>query len=147
MDHMFKYWWFFFFFFFGCTHSMWKFPGQGQNPHCSCGLHHSCSNARFLTHWGTWELPKYCFFKVRFSQATKTCVFHNKIVLKSRQGQESPTWLPGEELKSLVLSISSLNCVPVEVKPWNFGGLSTLKSSRIFLGFIGGHKFLVILHL
>ena len=31
-------------FFCGCTHSMWKFPGQGLNPSCSWDLYHSCSN-------------------------------------------------------------------------------------------------------
>ena len=31
-------------FFCGCTHSMWKFPGQGLNPSCRCDLYHSCSN-------------------------------------------------------------------------------------------------------
>ena len=29
----------FFFFLFGCTHSMWKFPGQGSNVSCRCNLH------------------------------------------------------------------------------------------------------------
>ena len=27
---------FFFFFFYGCTHSIWKFPGQRLNQSCSC---------------------------------------------------------------------------------------------------------------
>ena len=39
-----------FIFFFGCTHSIWKFPGQGSNPKYSCDLHHICSKARSLTY-------------------------------------------------------------------------------------------------
>ena len=35
---------------FGSTHDLWKFPGQGLNPRCSCNPHHSCGNTRFLTH-------------------------------------------------------------------------------------------------
>lgn len=31
--------------FFGHTCSAWKFPGQGSNPHCGCGLGHCCRNA------------------------------------------------------------------------------------------------------
>ena len=33
-----------------CTHSIWKFLGQGSNQSHSCGLCHSCSNARSLTY-------------------------------------------------------------------------------------------------
>ena len=40
----------FFFFFFSHTCSVWKFPGQGWNPSCSCSLRHSCSNAISSTH-------------------------------------------------------------------------------------------------
>ena len=39
-----------FFFFSGCPCNIWKFWGQGLNPGWSCNLHHSCSNARSLTH-------------------------------------------------------------------------------------------------
>ena len=39
------------FFFFGCTRSIWKFPGQGSNPHC-----HG-DNARSLTHCATAGTP------------------------------------------------------------------------------------------
>ena len=35
---------FFFFYFYGYTHSLWKFPGQGLNPSCTC------SNAESLIH-------------------------------------------------------------------------------------------------
>ena len=38
------------FFFFGHDYGMWKFPGQGSNPH------HGRDNARSLTHWTTREL-------------------------------------------------------------------------------------------
>uniref|UniRef100_A0A8D1CN13 Uncharacterized protein n=1 Tax=Sus scrofa TaxID=9823 RepID=A0A8D1CN13_PIG len=38
------------FFFNGCTHSIWKYPGQELNPSCSCNLHCSCGNTRTLTH-------------------------------------------------------------------------------------------------
>ena len=41
---------FFLFFFFGSTCSIWKFPGQGSNLSCRCGLRHSCSNTGSLTH-------------------------------------------------------------------------------------------------
>ena len=37
------------FLFFGCTHSTWKFPGQGSNPSHSSKLHQSYSNTRCLT--------------------------------------------------------------------------------------------------
>ena len=37
----------------------WKFPGQGLNPSHSCGLHHSCSKARSLTHLATVGTPNY----------------------------------------------------------------------------------------
>ena len=30
--------------FFGCTSSMWKFLGQGSNPHQGCSLHQSFGN-------------------------------------------------------------------------------------------------------
>jgi len=37
-------------FVFGCTHGIWKFPGQGSNPSHSCDLHTTaCSNAASLT--------------------------------------------------------------------------------------------------
>ena len=39
-----------FFFFFGCSHGIWKFLGQGSNLSYSCDPHHSCCNARPLTH-------------------------------------------------------------------------------------------------
>ena len=34
---------------FGCTHSIWKFLGEGSNPSCSCDLRHGCGNAGSLT--------------------------------------------------------------------------------------------------
>ena len=37
-------------FFFSCTHSMWKFPGQGYH------LSHSSDNTGSLTHCATREL-------------------------------------------------------------------------------------------
>ena len=49
----------FFFFFFGCTHSMWKFPGQDLNPSRSCNLCHCCGNARSLTHCATVGTPQH----------------------------------------------------------------------------------------
>ena len=41
------------FYFHGCTHSIWKSPGQRWNPSCSC------SNAGSLVHYtttGTWAV-------------------------------------------------------------------------------------------
>ena len=38
-----------FFFLLGHTHSMWKFLGQGSNPHHSSDQSHSSDNARSLT--------------------------------------------------------------------------------------------------
>ena len=38
-----------FIFFFCHTNSIWKSPGQGLNPSCSCYLHCSCSSAGSLT--------------------------------------------------------------------------------------------------
>ena len=46
---------FFFFPLFNRTCGIWKLPGQGLNPSCSCDLHHSCSNAISLTHCTTME--------------------------------------------------------------------------------------------
>uniref|UniRef100_A0A4X1VAI2 Uncharacterized protein n=1 Tax=Sus scrofa TaxID=9823 RepID=A0A4X1VAI2_PIG len=43
-------------FVFGCTHSMWKFPGQGWNP-CHSSVPGRCSdNTRSLTCYITREL-------------------------------------------------------------------------------------------
>ena len=39
-----------FFFFNGCTLGIWKFPGQGFYPSCSCNLYHSYGNTWSLTH-------------------------------------------------------------------------------------------------
>ena len=41
----------------GCTHSMWKFQGQGLNPHHSYDLSHNSENARSLTHCTTKGTP------------------------------------------------------------------------------------------
>ena len=38
---------FFFVLWFFC---IWMFPGQGSNSSYSCDLHHSCGNAKLLTH-------------------------------------------------------------------------------------------------
>ena len=54
---------FFFFFFssssssssFGCFHGLWKVPGQGLKPHCSCSLHLCRSDAGSLTRCSTGE--------------------------------------------------------------------------------------------
>ena len=35
---------------------MWKFPGQGSNPHHSSTQSHGSDNARSLNHWATKEL-------------------------------------------------------------------------------------------
>ena len=80
-------------FFYGCTHSTWKFPGQGLNLRHSCDPYCSCSNtglfsplyqARnqtqavavgFLTHCIT-RTVFFCFlfffFKQKVSDAKKT---------------------------------------------------------------------------
>ena len=39
-----------FFSFYGHTRGIWKFPGQGLNCSCSCGLHHSHINAGSKPH-------------------------------------------------------------------------------------------------
>lgn len=39
---------------FGCIHSIQKFLGQWSNLSCSWDLCHSCSNARFITHYVDW---------------------------------------------------------------------------------------------
>ena len=44
------------FFIFGCTCGVWKFPGQGMNPHYSSDLSYSSDNARYLTAWATKEI-------------------------------------------------------------------------------------------
>ena len=44
-------------FFYGCTHDLWKFPGQGLNPSLSCNLCHSCGNTGSLTHCTTVGTP------------------------------------------------------------------------------------------
>ena len=85
---------YFFFLFVWHTHSIWKFPGQGWHPSCSCDLHHSFSNTSpfnplrwaresnppvcsdpscckdntgSLTHCPTAGTPKYFFFFCLFS--------------------------------------------------------------------------------
>ena len=40
---------------FGCTHDIWKFPGQGLNPPCHCGLWHLQQHQNPLGHKGTSE--------------------------------------------------------------------------------------------
>ena len=52
---------FFFFLFFGCTHSMWKFQGQGLNMSHSSDPSHSSDNTRPLTHLAIRELPNTSF--------------------------------------------------------------------------------------
>ena len=42
-------WYLFFFFNFGCTHSIWKFPGQRSNPSHSYNWHQSHGHTRSLT--------------------------------------------------------------------------------------------------
>ena len=46
-----------FHFFYGCTHSIWKFLGQGLNPSPNCNLHCCCGNTGSCNplHWaGNW---------------------------------------------------------------------------------------------
>ena len=43
--------------FFSHAHDMWKFPGQGSNPHCGSDPSHRRDNARSLIHWGTQKFP------------------------------------------------------------------------------------------
>ena len=43
---------FFLFFFLSHAHGMWKFPGQGLNPHHGSNQSYS-KNARSLTFWAT----------------------------------------------------------------------------------------------
>ena len=45
----------------GCTHSLWKFPGQGLNTCHSSDLSHSSDNTRSLTHWAIRERLAACF--------------------------------------------------------------------------------------
>ena len=45
-------------FFWGSTPNMWKFLGQGLNPHHSNNPSYCSDNARFLTHSTRWELHK-----------------------------------------------------------------------------------------
>ena len=51
-----QFFFFFFFFLFGCTHSMWKFLGQGWNLHHSSDLGCCRDNAGSLILWATGEL-------------------------------------------------------------------------------------------
>ena len=48
----------FLFFFFGCSHSMWKFSGQGSNLCHSSDLSSCYDNARSLACCATRELPQ-----------------------------------------------------------------------------------------
>ena len=50
------------FYFFGCTHSIYKLPGQWLNLSCSYDLQHSCSNARSFIHCTTAGTPVSFFF-------------------------------------------------------------------------------------
>ena len=51
-------------FLFGCTHSLWTFPGQRLNLHCSSDPNHSSDNAESLTHWATEQLPWIIFLNI-----------------------------------------------------------------------------------
>ena len=53
---------YFYYFFSGCACGIWEFPGHGLNLSCSCDLHHSCSNARSLTHYTTVGTPHITLF-------------------------------------------------------------------------------------
>ena len=44
---------------------MWKFPGQGSNPHHSSNQSHSSDTARSLTRCATEELPLMLFFSMQ----------------------------------------------------------------------------------
>ena len=55
----------FFRIFFGCTHGMWKFPGQGSNPCHSIDLSQCSDNTRSSTHCTTRELHN-LFLKYTF---------------------------------------------------------------------------------
>ena len=50
-------------FFFGCTHSIWKFLGQGSNLRHTSDLSCCNDNTRSLTHCATREFWVNCFIK------------------------------------------------------------------------------------
>ena len=50
---------------FGHTHDIWKFPGQGKNPHHSSNPSHSTDNAGSLTPRATRELQSILVFCVK----------------------------------------------------------------------------------
>ena len=72
------------FIYYDHTHSIWKFPGQGSNPRCSCNLYCSCSSTRsfnplHLVAYETlqsvssptslqWEHPQWSFKCMSFSE-------------------------------------------------------------------------------
>ena len=49
----------YYYYFFGCSHGMWKFPGQGSNPPRSSDPSHSSDNAVSLQCCTTRELQNY----------------------------------------------------------------------------------------
>ena len=57
------------FFFFPCTHDMWKFLGQGSNPHHSSDPCHCSDNVESLTHCATREILPPLFFFIRLVKA------------------------------------------------------------------------------
>ena len=62
-------------FFPGCTHSIWKFPGQGSNPS------HRCSNTGSLTSVPQREFPSFAFFIVQHGLLKeKTCLSYLLVV-------------------------------------------------------------------
>ena len=74
------------------TYGMWKFPGQGLNPHHSCSLQHSCSNARSLIHCATWEPPVSTFLSILLSSEELLILWHSS----------SQTWVIGESPRRFV---------------------------------------------
>ena len=66
--------------FCGFTHGTWQFPDQGQNPSLNCDLHHSCGNARSLTHCATAETPKYSIFHWFTSRHSMFCLLCTTLV-------------------------------------------------------------------
>lgn len=101
----------FFFSFFGCTSSIWKFPGQGQDASLSCNLHHSlwqCWIPNPLCHRGT---PH---FRSQWALKRSKSVIPGNVCFLPLHGYPPPTPAP---LVSGPCSHSSVYCVD-RLTPW-----------------------------
>ena len=77
-------------FFFCHACGMWKFPGQGSNPHHSSYQSHSSDKARSLTRWATREQSWKFWYKVVLSR------FNSQVYLVTTLTSLRYLWVKGD---------------------------------------------------